>query len=312
MKPKPRKVRWWNLPYWAFRTVGEDVHFYRRLGRDPRGLDWARFASLLRPNLTNPVFIVGAARSGTTFLGDSIGTIPEISYHHEPVATKAAAAQVFTGEWSERNAARFYRLVYRWLMRIHLDGDLRFAEKTPRHSTQVGFFLRSFPGAKFLHIVRDGRAAALSHSKQMWLSKAAAEGERVLYGPGGGPFGPFARYWVEPERAREFETTSDIRRMAWAWRRFTEMGIDGLAAAAPGQVLSLRYEDLVMNPQADAERILDFLEIDRPASRDKFRQALSKSHAASVDAWRRELAPAQIEEILDEAGPLLRRLGYVD
>ena len=60
-------------------------------------------AHALDPRLHRPVFIIGAPRSGTTFLGSSIGRMPEISYHLEPRLTKAAARCVYDGSWSELN-----------------------------------------------------------------------------------------------------------------------------------------------------------------------------------------------------------------
>ena len=117
-------------------------------------------------------------------------------------------------------AGDFFRMVYRWLMRIYLDGDLRFAEKTPRNAIHVDFLVRQFPDAKFLHIVRDGRASALSGSKKPWMAAGAYQhGKKITYEPGGEVCGPFPRFWVEPNRAQEFLETTDIHRNAWAWRR---------------------------------------------------------------------------------------------
>ena len=41
------------------------------------------------------ILILGAPRSGTTFLGSCIGALAEVSYHFEPRVTKAAARQVY-------------------------------------------------------------------------------------------------------------------------------------------------------------------------------------------------------------------------
>src|SRR4051794_41642074 len=68
------------------------------------------------PRLRKPVFVLGAPRSGTTFLGSCIGALPEVSYHFEPRVTKAAARLVYEGTWSERRAARVFRRSYRLLL----------------------------------------------------------------------------------------------------------------------------------------------------------------------------------------------------
>ena len=131
-------------------------------------------AHALDPRLHRPVFIIGAPRSGTTFLGNCIGRLPEISYHFEPRLTKAAARCVYDGSWSERRSAMVFRLSYSALLLAALDGGIRFAEKNPENSFVVPFLASAFPAAQFVHIVRDGRDAAVSHAEQPWLAAASA------------------------------------------------------------------------------------------------------------------------------------------
>src|SRR5690606_35770468 len=145
-----------------------------------------------------PRFVVGAPRSGTSFLGDAIGALPEFSYHYEPPVTKAAARYVHEGLWSEPKARPFYRAAYRRLLRRHPDGDLRFCEKTPQNCFVMDFLDRTFEDAQFLHIVRDGRDAALSYREKPWLAERARDSGRRE--AGGYLHGPFPRFWVEPER----------------------------------------------------------------------------------------------------------------
>ncbi|MEO0770564.1 MAG: sulfotransferase, partial [Cyanobacteria bacterium J06649_4] len=162
---KIRPIAWYNLPSWIWETVVEDVRFYQS---KPRDVSYTRLKRLVSPNLESPVFIVGAPRSGTTFLGECIGTLPEISYHFEPVLTKAATRYVYEGRWSSGFSQKVYRLVYGGLMGLHLDGDLCFAEKTPQISLIIPFLQQAFPNARFIHIIRDGRDVALSLSKKPW------------------------------------------------------------------------------------------------------------------------------------------------
>ena len=157
----------------------------------PRALD---------PRLHRPVFVIGAPRSGTTFLGSCLGRLPEISYHFEPRLTKAAARCVYDGSWSPRRGAAVFRLSYSALLLAALDGGHRFAEKNPENSFLVPFLAAEFPGAQFIHIVRDGRDAAVSHAEKPWLAAAsAATGQR---GMAGQLHGPQPRWWVERSGAR--------------------------------------------------------------------------------------------------------------
>jgi hypothetical protein len=303
--PRPTPIASLNFAWWAARTYGWDRRRYRPKRRP---LTLQRLARAVRPDLRRPVFVIGADRSGTTFLGDSLAVLPELSYHHEPEVMKAAARYVYERRWSFGRARAFYRLVYCWLMRVHLDGDLRFAEKTPSNSFIVPFLARAFPDAVFVHIVRDGRDAALSHLRQPWLLAASlATGRRE---PGGYRHGPDARFWVEPDRRREFETTSDLRRTIWSWRRHTGAALDGTADLPASRYHELRYESLVANPTAEGAKLLDFLGIVAGPSREAFLAELGKADSRGVGGWRREFDPADLEVIQSEAGELLERLGY--
>ncbi len=296
-----------NLLNWAIRTVRADKMTYRV---KTRPMTFRRFLHLLRPNLSRPIFILGAPRSGTTFLGRCLAEIPEISYHFEPVVTKAATRYVFEGDWGKLKAKLFFRSVYAWLMRLHFDGDLRFAEKTPRNCMIISFLFEAFPLAQFIHIIRDGRDASLSYSKKPWLQYSQAKSGRRE--PGGYLHGPYARLWVEKERKEEFETTSDIHRCIWAWRRHVESVIEFAAHLSSTQYLELRYEKLVANPVVEAAKLLDFLEIIDSKSRSIFYNEISKVQSNSVGRWKMELSNEQLAEIYNESGKILKKLGYVD
>ena len=305
--PMPISVReLWSL---VVKTYQAERRWYPKLKRQ-RPMSARRIVSSIRPSLRRPIFIVGAARSGTSFLGNCIGRIPEISYHREPPATKAAGRYVYEGLWSDRRARRFFRATYAWSLRLELDGDLRFCEKTPTNIFIMPFLAKLFPDAQFVHIIRDGRDAASSHMGKPWLRAAeAASGERE---PGGELNGPWPKFWVEPERREEFTSTSDARRMAWAWRRYTEAGLADGPALGEARYHELRYEALTRDPQREAERLLDFLDIEREASRATFSEAMGRAKEASVGRWRSTFYRSELADIDAEAGDLLRRLGYDD
>jgi hypothetical protein len=278
----------------------------RDRGRDP-ALRKRPTARALDPRLHRPIFIIGAPRSGTTFLGSCLGRMPEVSYHFEPRLTKAAARCVYDGSWSERRCAAVFRLSYSALLLAGLHGGRRFAEKNPENSFVVPFLAKAMPDAQFIHIIRDGRDAAVSHSEQPWLNaKSAGSGKR---GRGGQLWGPAARWWVEPDRREEFAAVSDIARSAWCWRRFTEAALSGLATLPAGKSIEVRYESVVADPMRAADLLSGFLAT-TPAGLDALRAGLSKAKPDSVGRWRQSLDERQIRDIQHEIGPLLARLGY--
>lgn len=307
LDPRPTPIRLANLWRWAQLTWRAEKRYYRRLGRPVR-LRSGRLARSLFPGLERPIFLIGAARSGTTFLGDCIGRVPEISYHHEPPATKAAGRYVYDGLWGFRRGRWFYRTVYAWLLRAELDGGLRFCEKTPTNSLLIPFLDRAFPDAQFIHIVRDGRDASVSLRSKPWLLAASA-GSTVRE-PGGYLHGPYAPWWVEKGREQGFQETSDIHRMIWAWRRYVEAALRDGRPLGAGRYLEIRYEDLVAEPRAHGDRILDFLDVQRPLSRGSFLRALDRAEPGAVGTWRRELSVRDLEVIDADAGGLLQDLGY--
>ncbi|EAZ90591.1 sulfotransferase family protein [Crocosphaera chwakensis] len=259
-------------------------------------------------NFKKPIFIVGSGRSGTTFLGSCIGKIPEISYHVEPIVIKAAARYVYTNQWSNLKAKWFYRTLYAWLMRIHFDTDLRLAEKTPRNSFIIPFLYKIFPDAQFVHIIRDGRDVTVSLLEKPWYRADQVNSGQVE--PGGYPHGPYARFWVEPDRIEEFETTSDTHRCIWLWRRYLETILQATSHLPKNQYYELRYEQLVFNTADETERLLDFLEISNSKSRKQFHKATANVKSDSVGRWKSELSENQLKEIYQDAGELLVRLNY--
>jgi hypothetical protein len=264
-------------------------------------------AHALDPRLHRPVFIVGAPRSGTTFLGSCLGRMPEISYHFEPRLTKAAAEYVYDGTWSRQHSATVFRNSYRTLVLAALDGGRRFADKNPENSFLVPFLAQAFPDAQFVHIVRDGRDAAVSHAEKPWLAAASAGQGQV--GHAEQAFGPHARWWVEPDRRDEFSQVSDIVRTAWCWRRFTESALEGLATLPAGRVAEVRYESVVTAPMDAAEMLGGFLGTS-PAGLEALRGGLAGAKPDSAGRWRRKLSGTDLADVEREIGPLLTRLGY--
>jgi hypothetical protein len=309
LDPRPTPITWGTVYDLARRTWKAERRYYPRLGRSRR-LTSRRLQASILPAIRRPIFVVGAARSGTTFLGDCMGHLPEVSYHHEPPATKAAGRYVHERLWGYRRSRWFFRSVYAWLLRVELDGDLRFCDKTPTNALLLPFIDRAFPDSQIIHIVRDGRDAAASLLHQPWLrADTATTGKRE---PGGYLHGPWAPWWVERDRRDEFESTGDVHRMIWAWRRYTEAGIRDGRALPADRYLEIRYEDLARDPEPVGARILDFLGIQRPASRSAYLEALRRVTDTSMGSWKRVFTPEDLAVIEADSGALLRSLGYAE
>jgi hypothetical protein len=252
-------------------------------------------ASEARDATERPVFVVGAPRSGTTFMGSSLGRLPGFVDLGEVGPLKVAIDEL--AALPEDEAARRLRRILERVRRFGLARRLRAVEQTPETSFVLGAALRAYPQAKVVHMVRDGRDVACSLLEKGWLRAERGGADDV-----GSPYGEQARFWVEPERAQEFQAASDAARAGWAWRRY----LTAARAAAPAATLEVRYEELAADPDAAAARIAGHIGADPGA----LAEALGDVHSQSVGRWRRDLTEEQVADVEAEAGPLLRELGY--
>jgi hypothetical protein len=283
--------------------LGKDFRYRRR---DP-ALRRRPSVRALDPRVHRPVFIIGAPRSGTTFLGSCVGRMPEVSYHFEPKLTKAAVGCVYNQSWSEYRSATVFRLSYSALLLAAFHGGRRFADKTPENSFILPFLAETFPAAQFIHILRDGRDAAVSHAEKPWLTTPSGLfGDQV---PDGQAEAPYTRWWVEPDRRGEFAAVPGIVRTAWCWRRFTEAALDGLARLPAQRTLEVRYESVVSDPPGAAALLGDFLGASA-AGNEALRAGLAGARTESVGRWRKVLGERELRDVEREIGPLLAQLGY--
>jgi hypothetical protein len=239
--------------------------------------------------------VVGSPRSGTTFLGSSLGAQPGLVDLGEVKPLKALIPTL--ARLPEREASVRFRRALEIVRQLGLAGHLRGVEQTPETSFVLAAALRAYPVASAVHIVRDGRDVACSLLERGWLGA-----DRSGQDDAGIAYGAHPRFWVEPERAGEFRAASEARRAAWAWRRYVEA-----ARAAPERTLEIRYEEVVSEPVKVAERLADCLELQQ----GPLTASLSKAFDRSVGRYKTDLSPEQREEVNAEAGTLLAELGYL-
>jgi hypothetical protein len=241
------------------------------------------------------VFVVGSPRSGTTFLAGAIGSLPGFVDLGEVPPLKAAVPELVRLESSE--AARRLRRILAVARRVGLVGAIRGVEQTPELAHLVDVVRATFPDARIVHMLRDGRDVACSLLEKPWLRPEQRKSDDA-----GVSYGSYARFWVEPERREEFERVSDARRAAWAWRRYVSA-----ARAADAQVVEIRYEQMVAAPHEVAAVLAAHLE----APLDALASALGTAYTSSIGRYRTNLDENQLADVLAEAGDLLRELGYV-
>ena len=278
-------------------------------------------------------FIVGASRSGTTLLRLMLDAHPDLAIPSEthfgelwapqtdsplsreqlleslvgcftwpdfglaPEALEAALSQIHP--FNVGDGLRSFYSLY-----AASRGKRRWGDKTPDYVDIVDQVADILPEARFIHLIRDGRAVSESMA-------------RMHFNKLGQDFTALARLWKEKiNRAREFS-----RRDAY---------------------LEVRYEDLVLRPRCELERICAFIKLpfdacmleywrsaesrlaefrdwygpdgnvmSASADRAKNHRLLKRPlRPERIDAWKTSLHRDAVAAIEDEAGDLLRDLGY--
>ena len=285
-------------------------------------------------------FVVGAPRSGTTMLRLMLDAHPDLAIPPETYFITKAAKRWYRPRraFRDRDPVEVYLETVtghkRW-PDFHLDPDAfrervrrahpetlgeavrtfyeMYAEKVgkPRWGDKTPFYVRTMevvqevlPEARFIHLVRDGRAVALS-IKDLWFGPNTIE--------------ECAEFWVERiDEARE-------------------------NAKAIDHYIEVRYEDLVRDPEPQLRRIAQFAElpwdermvrfyehvderiaIETPPEevapdgrvvsteeRKKIMENVSRPpDPTRIDRWKTEMPDSDRATFEAIAGPRLRELGY--
>lgn len=160
------------------------------------------------------------------------------------------------------------------------------------------FLAAVFPEARFVNVVRDGRAVALSWLQMPWW--------RGYQGPDHWQFGPLpVAYTEEWERSgRSFVVLAGL-----CWKLLMDAFDEARAAVPEDRWLQVRYEDFLADPRGRTEAMLGFCGLDWTA---EFERGFGRYQfrAGRVEAFRRELGPADLALLDVSLGVHLERYGY--
>jgi len=280
-------------------------------------------------------FVVGVTRSGTTLLRMMLDAHPQLTIppetHFVPDLIEASREEqaspqslheivVTNRRWgdfhldSDELLERFEAIVplnagdaLRAFFELYAEQQdkPRWGDKTPIYINRMVLIQRALPEARFIHLIRDGRDAALSRAK------------RVLTEPT--PMYKVAERWKNRIiRARE-------------------------QAPRLNHYLELRYEDVVLDTETTLRRICDYVDLPwddsmlhyheragermkemhrdlppeegkplRPADHRAAAHALTSEppDPSRLGRWKTEMSPEDRAAFEDAAGDLLAELGY--
>ncbi|CAN5223406.1 hypothetical protein BH11PLA2_BH11PLA2_17620 [soil metagenome] len=192
----------------------------------------------------DPIIIYGAPRSGTTYLNELLNAHPDVYISHETRLFAWMHESLVVSTQNDRLLVSYRDQFVEHLTRCLPDLIRQFhakqwpiaqywGDKNPHYADEANrgcleTIRRLFPGAKFIHIVRDGRDVVSS-----LIRKQHADG----------------RPWVD------LPTACDV------WCQHIDNGSAFGRAIDPGSYFEIRYEDLVENDIRHAEAIFQFLRI---------------------------------------------------
>jgi hypothetical protein len=265
-----------------------------------------------------PLVILGVGRSGTTLLRVMLDRNSELAIPYEtffvPQLAHRHGRRPNLDEFVE-DLARL-RTLYDWGIRpedvrprlregmatseaiaaifetyAERQGKPRWGDKTPLYMQQLPLLERLFPDALWVHLVRDGRDAALSFLEL--------------------PEGFSGKTWAQPRTAAQF---------AARWR--TEiLSARRLGRRAGSRYLELRYEDLVAEPERELRRIcehgslpwepemLDHTRVSDAANMPEHRN-LAQPPTPGLRDWRSQMSRDDALAFEQVAGDVLGSAGY--
>lgn len=273
-------------------------------------------------------FIGGAPKSGTTWMQRALDLHPEIlcsgeGHFHEFIARPLArlvgeyndklavvSKAVYEGRPSYQQITRgelveiTRSLVTLLMTRRSKPGAQLIGDKTPANAKVVNDLTALFPDLKFVFMLRDIRdvaASRLGHAARNGFPEAEDRGSELY---------------------REV-----VRAAACDWRG-TVVHTQAYAAQRPGQITTVRYEDLVRDRPGELSRVFAFLEV--ATSPEQLQavvegssfEAFSGGREAGVEDrgsfyrkgvpgdWTNWLNDEALEILEEEAGEQMRLCGY--
>lgn len=248
-----------------------------------------------------PVFLVGFPRSGTTLLDQILSGHPRIAVLeeqdtlydvlHDHALTDAGMEAFLSADGAALGPLRsaYWQRVAEFMP--ERDPSALFVDKLPLNSVFMPLIGRLFPSAKFIFAVRDPRDVVLSCFMQTFTLNEAMQ-----------------HFLSLDETARYYAAVMQV-------------GLDSLERL-PEASHRIRYEDVVADTEAEARRLLAFLDLPwepkvldfqqtaktKRINTPSYHQVAQPIYQRAKQRWRRY--EAQLAPVLPMLEPFAKRLRY--
>jgi Sulfotransferase family len=160
------------------------------------------------------------------------------------------------------------------------------------------FIDAALPDARFIHVIRDGRAVANSLLQMPWW--------RGYGGPAEWGWGPLPEAYGSAwnDSGRSFPVLAGLE-----WKILMDAFAEAKAAIDPERWVDVRYEDLLRDPTTTTKELMDFVGLTWTAQfEERFRRY--RFHTSRADAFRRDLGAPDVAAIENVLASHLQELGY--
>ncbi|RLQ20368.1 sulfotransferase [Seongchinamella sediminis] len=287
-----------------------------------RGQWW----DMLRPEQSDPIFLVGCSRSGTTVTYETLiasGAFLNLGYEipqfwnslYGPLnngwESEAAGAQDAKPEHRDSALRYFYQRL----------GAGVVLDKTCINTLRVPYLYKLFPNARFVFIHRDGRDN-ISSMIDGWRQGRTdgAFGLDQFFGPSPEPVsinsGEFKEWhFFLPPGWRDYNHANLEDVCAYQWLTANGMALEASTCIPPEQWIQIRYEDILDRPVDLFSEVFGRLGVTFDKQLEAHCASLDRRPTSIVsgppqrEKWR-ERHPDEIERILPDIAPMMRKLEY--
>lgn len=278
-----------------------------------------------------PIIIIGAGRSGTNILRDSICSMQgfetwpcdEINYiwRHGNISHD-------TDRFGIKEATpKVRKYIQEQFQNFEKAADADYVvEKTCANSLKVPFINEIFPDAKYIFLIRDGRDVA-SSAKQRWTAPLELKyiWKKVKYVPVTDiPYYGF-RYFINrvkklfnkekrlafwgplyPGMMQNLKKDSLIEVCAKQWVACVNIAYKDLSKIEASRVYMMKYETFVTNPEAEMRKVADFLNAD--ASDETIKKSVKKVSPKSIHNYKKHLSERELEKLDPIVNPVMENI----